>query len=163
SKAAANPLAEAGQLFASQPSQGLLMLNTVLVGVDGSDNSRRAAQFAHQLVRTNGGKLTVVHVVEPIGDELSSLMGLPAEQLRERRYLYGQRLLEQLCRELELQGAEQVIEIGSASEALCAHAQERDADIIVVGRHGHGPHRLLPGSVGSRLVKITDRTVTVVR
>lgn len=138
------------------------MLKTVLVGVDGSDGSRRAAQFAQHLVRSNGGKLTIVHVVEPIADDLSTLVGLPAEQLRERRYLYGQRLVEQMCRELALH-AEQVIDVGSASEALCAHAQERNADMIVVGRHGHGPHRLLPGSVGSRLVKISDRTVTLVR
>ncbi|HEY0713234.1 MAG TPA: universal stress protein [Polyangia bacterium] len=138
-------------------------MNAVLVGVDGSDGSRQAAEFASGLARRCGAQLTVIHVIEPLQEGMVSLFGLPSEQLRERQYRYGERMVAELCEELGLGGAEQVIDVGQVPEAICAQAQERDVDLIVVGAHGHGPHRLLPGSVSSRLVKMADRSVTVVR
>jgi nucleotide-binding universal stress UspA family protein len=139
------------------------MLNAVLVAVDGSDGSRSAAKFASGVARHCGARLTVIHVVEPVNEAMVSLIGIASEQLRERQYRQAQKMLAELCRELEIEGVEQVIDMGPAPEAICAQAQERDVDLIVVGAHGCGPRRLLPGSVSSRLVKMADRTLTIVR
>jgi nucleotide-binding universal stress UspA family protein len=75
----------------------------------------------------------------------------------------GQEILEELCRDLGLDADDTVLAIGSPAEVLCAEADERDADVIVVGARGHGPHRLNAGSVGMRLMNMANRTVTVVR
>jgi universal stress protein A len=138
-------------------------MTAVLVGVDGSDGSRRAAEFARGVAASFGARLTVLHVVEPLPASVVMGSGVPLEQLREQMLREGQRILEEMCNDLGLSQAEQIIEHGRAPEAICAEAQERKVDMIVVGAHGHGPRRLLPGSVGSRLVSIADRTVTIVR
>jgi nucleotide-binding universal stress UspA family protein len=50
-----------------------------------------------------------------------------------------------------------------APEAICAEAEDRNVDLIVVGSQGNGPYRRLPGSVGTRLVNIAARSVAIVR
>lgn len=138
-------------------------MTAVLVGVDGSDGSRRAAVFARGLAASFGAQLTMLHVVEPLPPTMVAGSGMAIDQLRERMFHEGQRMLVEFCQDLGLSDAEQVIEQGRAPEAICAEAQERKVDMIVVGAHGHGPHRMLPGSVGTRIVSLADRTVTIVR
>jgi universal stress protein A len=138
-------------------------MNTVLVGVDGSDGSRRAAEFARNVARSFGARLSVVHAVEPLPDSFAQGLGLSYEELRERQLVEGQRVLDDLVGELGLEGAETVLEAGRAVETICAAAEDRHADLIVVGAHGACAHGMMPGSVGSRLMTIANRTLAIVR
>lgn len=53
---------------------------------------------------------------------------------------------------------------GPAAQAICAAAADSDADLVVVGTHGHtGFKRLLLGSVAEKVVRRCTRSVLVVR
>jgi nucleotide-binding universal stress UspA family protein len=138
-------------------------MNSLLVGIDGSPGSRRAAEFASDLARRYEAQLTVLHVVEPLPESLLAGSGVSADSARERRFLEGERMLHTMCDELGLHRAERIIELGEAPETICAEAEDRDVDLVVVGAHGNGPHRCLAGSVSMRLVHMSPRSVTIVR
>jgi nucleotide-binding universal stress UspA family protein len=138
-------------------------MRTVLVGVDGSESSLRAARFARSIAEGLGARLSVVHAVEPLPEPTVGGLGLPYGELRDRQLTQGQRVLDDVFADLGLDEAEQILEAGRAAETICAAADERMADLIVVGAHGYGPHRMVPGSVSARLVTIANRTLTIVR
>jgi universal stress protein A len=138
-------------------------MNALLVGVDGSPGSRRAAEFAGELAARYDARLTVLHVVEPLPASILAGTGVSTDVARERRFLEGERMLQGMCDELGLNTAEQVIEIGEAPETICCEAEDRDVDLVVVGAHGTGPHRRSAGSVGMRLLHMSGRSVVVVR
>jgi universal stress protein A len=139
-------------------------LQRILVGVDGSDGSRRAAMVAREMARAFDAQLTLLHVVEPLPSAALTAFGEPHSELYARQEREGAALLRGLADELGVSDAEQVIDTGRPADVICREADERAADLIVVGSHGHGPAaRLLIGSVGSRVAALAKRSVTIVR
>jgi nucleotide-binding universal stress UspA family protein len=133
------------------------VFNTILVGLDGSKGSGTAIPVAADIARRYGARLVLGHIEErvpgkggvvPMKDE-----GLVRADLEER------------ARELSGQGIDTTIEARSTVLGGPAHALEEladgvDADLIVVGRHGHSPTvGLLVGSVTQRLLHISRRPV----
>ena len=54
--------------------------------------------------------------------------------------------------------------MGHPVDVICREAEERNVDLIIVGRHGHRPGpRLMIGSVGAQVAATTNRSVTIVR
>lgn len=140
------------------------MIHSVLVAVDGSDGSRRAAALAGNLAHHLTARVCLLHVVEPIPDVYSQALGLPVLEYNQRRLAHGQRLLDELCDELSLPGAEKVLQVGSAPETICAEAEERAVDMVLLGAHGHGhPRRFMTGSVATRVCGLCTRNVTIVQ
>jgi len=139
-------------------------VNRVLVGIDGIEASRRAAIFARDVAQAFNAKLTFLHVVEPFQNAGLNAFEEPQSELYARQLRGGATLLRSLADELGVADAEQAIEMGRAGDIICLEAEERDADLIVVGSHGHGPSaRLLLGSVGTRVASLANRSVTIVR
>ena len=139
-------------------------MTSVLVGVDGSDGSRRAAAFARDLARAFDARLTLLHVIEPHPTETMGGLDDTHKRWYEAQMQRATDLLAELAIELQAADAERAIEMGHASDVICREAVERDADLIVVGRNGHrlGP-RLMPGSVGAYVSAVATRSVTIVR
>jgi universal stress protein A len=139
-------------------------IKRVLVGVDGSDGSRRAAIFARDIARAFGAEVTMLHVIEPWPVGIAGAFDTPMSEHYARQMQHASEFLSALAQELELSGAEQVIEMGHPGDVICREAAERDTDLIVVGWHGHRPGaRLLVGSVGAHVVAAANRSVTVVQ
>jgi nucleotide-binding universal stress UspA family protein len=142
------------------------MGGTVLVGVDNSDASRRAVEFARDRAEALGVSVVLVHVIPWSPYSFNT----PEEnEERPRR------------REAELRGArEQVLEpamalVGDAvpcipiarhgdrAELLNAIAREYNAFHILVGRTGESRMRAkFFGSVPGQLIQMADVPVTVV-
>lgn len=142
------------------------MIAHILVGVDGSDGSRKAAKEARKLAEALGARLTLLLVLEPIpmvSIGFADSFGLSHRQL-------GDEELEQMKRNLDAMAAgfpeerlEKVIEYGNAAETICEQAEKRGADLIVVGARGLGAvGRFLLGSVSERVVRTAERNVLVV-
>ena len=140
-----------------------MSMSRILVGVDGSEGSRRAVGFAQDLAGAFGARLTLLHVIEPfpvgmLGNFEPLLSERYSKQMQE-----ASEFLDGLVNELALPDAEKAIEMGHAGDVICHEAAERDVDLIVVGWHGHRPGtRLLVGSVGAHVVAAANRSVTVV-
>jgi universal stress protein A len=139
-------------------------IKRVLVGVDGSDGSRRAAIFARDIARAFGAQVTMLHVIEPWPIGIAGAFDTPMSEHYARQMQHASEFLSALAEELGLGAAEQVIEMGHPGDVICREAAERDTDLIVVGWHGHRPGaRLLVGSVGAHVVAAAHRSVTVVQ
>lgn len=147
-------------------------MNSILVGVDSSEPSRRALRFALTLARARACPVSVVHVLNTSHwftiPTLPDLEGLPLKVKEQRRNVKDtllRPLLEQMHREqllggLDVQGE---VYVGRPSEVLSHRAEKNGHDLIVVARTGDsGMKQAIFGSTASRLVQHAPVPVTVV-
>jgi len=139
---------------------------TFLVGVDGSDGARRAAEFAAERARREGARLVLACVVEwsPFGaltpDEQAERHVQREKEIRVAETQVLAPLRSALGADLEV---ETVVRHGHVAEVLCNLAREKGAAQIFSGRLGRGRFEaLLFGSVAGSLVQVAPVPVTVV-
>lgn len=131
----------------------------ILVGVDGSRTSLRAAAYAAGLARRQGCRIAVVHVPhQPSGVDA----GVSAAMIATSR-----EMVEDLARQVEEGSAyigldvEFYVRVGERFREIAAIADELRADLVVVGASEHTGHRLV-GSLATKLVRAGRWPVTVV-
>jgi nucleotide-binding universal stress UspA family protein len=111
-----------------------VQIRKILVGVDGSRNSDRAASVAGDLAQLAGAEILAIHVA-------GLLEGAPGPE--ETRVEHRRALVHELetrwTEVLRRTGTRVRCELhdGSAATAMLAVAEEHQPDLIVVGRHGH--------------------------
>jgi nucleotide-binding universal stress UspA family protein len=134
-------------------------MHTIVVGYSGSEQAERAVARGAELARALRARLVVVSVAAayptaPLAEVGRAEVPIPAtpgpvgtgvpvpvpdepqpepEELARHQLERARRSLS--GREVE---AEYVAEVGDATERLLAVAEEREADLIVVGSHEHG-------------------------
>jgi nucleotide-binding universal stress UspA family protein len=136
----------------------------LVLGFDRDVAGQAALDVARDMAERLHAHLTVVHVVSlhdhPIDPDLPNWEDLARQTLAEERFrveraLSGHRF-----------GWSYEARQGSPADVLVQVAEERDALVIVVGRHGHGLgeglRRLIDGSVSHRLLQRCGRPVLVV-
>ncbi|MFF2850946.1 universal stress protein [Streptomyces sp. NPDC058001] len=134
----------------------------IVVGVDGSDSSLRAAAYAGGLARRQRALLAVVYVRPVMA--AGAALGVPVADATDE-------IAEGLIHEIRL-ATEQVKDIfdvrwefhtfrGDPYNGLVTAADELKADAVVVGASEQAGHRIV-GSVAIRLVKAGRWPVTVV-
>jgi nucleotide-binding universal stress UspA family protein len=138
----------------------------VLVGVDGSETSLKAAGIAADMARTFQAKLLVLTVVRPPEGWWGIGGAPPSPEALSQALVEGQEeVLRQAETELELGGIdyETVQELGDPSWKIIEVAESRNADIIVIGKRGAGlAERVMLGSVADRLSHQSPVPVLVV-
>ena len=143
------------------------MATTFVVGTDGSECARRAAELAAEHAKESGGDLTLVAVVE-----WSRYSFLTPEELETRakdKKAEAERaqsqVLDPLKTHLELNNAsvKTLVRHGHAAEVLSEVAKEEGASQIFIGRHGRSTlEAAVFGSVTNKLLRVTTVPVTVV-
>lgn len=136
------------------------MFKTIVLGLDGSDGSRRALPLAVELARRDNANIVIAHVEERIIGKGGGPLHADEEQIVADIRRQGE--------ELSTQGIETSVEMGTVMLGGPAHsideiADKVGADLIVVGTRGHSPVAgLLLGSVTQRLLHISHRPVLAV-
>ncbi len=139
---------------------------TIVVGVDGSNTSLRAAEKAAALARANLAKLFLVTVVRPpegwwgIGGAPPPPEALSAALAEGRR-----EVLAETESKLDLEGIdyETIEELGDPATRLMAVCDDQNADLLVIGRRGAGLfERVILGSVADRICHLAPCPVLVV-
>lgn len=141
-------------------------MNRILVGVDGSPESKQAAELATQLAGATGAKLTLVYIARaavPLGPESYALVYADWEQAERE---YGKGVLREMTARCTRPNVplETRLEGGPPAEAIADLATELKADLVAVGHRGRGrAQRFLLGSVADRLAQIAPCPVLVCR
>ena len=140
------------------------MTRSILVGVDGSPESKAAADFAARLAQSTRCALELAHVLpELIDPDLSTAL---AERARAERSAHAQIMLSELAQTVPRPNTavETVLLEGRPALRLADEAQRDDIWMVVVGHRGRGAvQRALLGSVADRLTQISPKPVVVVR
>lgn len=136
-------------------------MGKILIGVDGSPASRRAAHYAAQLASALGDRAIVAFVNPPLAAVGPDTV-IPqtwADQLRRQ----GKEVLRQAADSSawSVPPDQQLLE-GPVAETLARFANEAGVEIIVVGRRGHGQLAGLLGSAADRLMQIAGKPVLLV-
>lgn len=138
------------------------MLRTVTVGLDGSAESRAAAEWAAREARLRDLPLKIVHVWEPVPEPMAQASLLDAETQQH----WSERIPREAAEAVRLRHPE--IEVvteqlsGYPGDALVKAAQ--DAELLVLGSRGLGGlGGFMVGSVGLAAVAHTERPVVLVR
>jgi nucleotide-binding universal stress UspA family protein len=137
-------------------------MKSIVVGYDGSEQSKRALAKAAELAGKFGASVTVVnagvvhggpavHGALPVDpDELAEVQ---TELAEARSILQGQGITAKL-----VEGR------GDPAEAIVETAKDSGADLVVVGTRGQNPvARLVLGSVSTRVAHEAPCDVLVVR
>jgi len=130
------------------------VFRSIVVGTDGSDTATQAVRQAVDLASAVGAKLELVSAYEPVSEQRL------AEERREApedlQWAIGPReggvAVEKCPRQ------------GDPADAILDVAEERDADLIVVGNKGMtGAKRFLLGSVPNKVSHHAPCSVLIIR
>jgi len=145
------------------------VFSSILVGTDGSSTAQEAVRQAGELARSLGAKVFLVSAYEPA----------PAGRLREQReqvpadlqWMINPRedvedTLEEGAKALRASGVhvETLAREGDPADAILDVAEEKGADLIVVGNKGMtGAKRFLLGSVPNKVSHHAPCSVVIIR
>ncbi len=146
----------------------------VVVGLDGSPHSRRAALFVARLKPLRGGLVTFVRVVEPVRVPAMPLVPGPmraqiaaqANTVNQGQIALARRHVEAAAMKLEPSGwrARGVVRTGRPLAELLRAVRAARADVLVLGARGAGAvtHFLL-GSTAEAALKHAAVPVLIVK
>jgi nucleotide-binding universal stress UspA family protein len=127
-------------------------MEKIVVGIDGSDASKAALRWAVEDARVRGAEVIALHAYEapaPVLDAAPAspvdLPGLVAEFQEGALRLVTEVVDEVVGNAVTVNVAPIAVEEDRPAKALLDAA--RDADLLVVGSHGHGLSGLFLGSV----------------
>jgi nucleotide-binding universal stress UspA family protein len=134
------------------------VFKTIALGLDGSENSRRAIPLAQELASQSGGRIVVVHVEERTAYRGGSA-ALHADEPDTQKQIEGE--AERIRGAgLDVKVVNETAILGGPAHAIAKVADDEDADVIVVGTRGRSQVKgLLLGSVTDRLLHIAKRPV----
>jgi universal stress protein A len=139
------------------------MIKRIVVPVDFTDFSRRAADYAVMLARRFKARIVLVHVIEPFTYDINESMWVVDHYTALKAI--GDRLLTQQQKALGRKGviAQAVLLQGRPSYEIVEEARKRKADLIVMGTHGRtGLEHVVLGSVAERVVRLASCPVLTV-
>lgn len=126
-------------------------MKKILIGVDGSDSSKKAAKKAAELFAYNA-EITLINIIETAVKE---------EHIKD----HIQKNLEEEALYFKEKGLKVNIEIhyGNPAEMLCEIAEENNFDLIVLADKREGIKRFLLGSTSEKVVRHAKTSVLIVK
>jgi nucleotide-binding universal stress UspA family protein len=145
------------------------MFRSIVVGTDGSDTARKAVEEAIDLAKSVGASLNLVSAYEPVPQ--SRLRDEARQAPADLQWMINPRedvdttLSEaaEIVREAGVD-VETFAREGDPADAILDVAEERNADLIVVGNKGMtGARRFLLGSVPNKVSHHAPCSVLIIR
>jgi nucleotide-binding universal stress UspA family protein len=139
----------------------------ILLAVDGSEESARAATAAFEIAEMTKSKLFIVHIVPtPIVKQIALMTDGNMEEILVKYATKGERLLEGVkaaAAEYSLD-IELVLDRGSPSERILALTKEHGADLIIMGSRGvTSSSRAGIGSSSERVLLDSEVPILIVK
>lgn len=135
----------------------IIPFQTILCPIDFSEDSEKSLTYASTMAELHKSKIFVIHVIPHV------------TPLSRTAYYDGDENegLKELCEKFipkDVPHEFQLIKNDEVSEGICNYAEEKKADIVVMGSHGHSKlGTLLLGSVVTEVTRKAPCPVLVVR
>ncbi len=136
------------------------MYKSILVPIQFGDEEHEKVKIA--MARKLGGKaarIIVSHVIEEVPGYVATNLPLG---LLEKSQAAAQREVEALAASAD-PAAEVDVRTGHAATTILEIAEEKGADLIIIGSHRPGLQDYLLGSTAARVVRHSNSSVLVVR
>lgn len=139
------------------------MYKTILLAADGSDNSLRAAREAVYIAsRETGSEVTIMYVIdhnEAGSEDIHRDASPEVEMVRQKKI---QPIIDLLEKEKVFYKVEMIY--GIPSRVVTEYANERNVDLLVMGKRGLNPmQEMVLGSVSRSVVNKVDAPVLIVK
>lgn len=141
-------------------------MNNILAAIDFSDISGIVIEKAAEIARCFSGKLWLIHVAAPDPDFVGYGTGPQCERdwraktlRREHKYIQDRAL------QLEQSGIDvtPLLISGATVATILKEASRLNADMIVIGSHGHGAlYKTLVGNVSEGIIRQASCPVLIV-
>jgi nucleotide-binding universal stress UspA family protein len=139
---------------------GAQMFQTIVLAVDGSEQSNRALNYAATLAKESGGRILAVHVRELMAGRAAGPVHVNEDEIEAG--------IRAQVKQLNDDGIKTELQITSTMTGGPAHviaeaAEKEGADVIVTGTRGHTAIAgVFLGSVAQRLLHVAPCPVLVV-
>lgn len=146
-----------------------MKLQHIVTATDFSDASLPALEVAERWAAQGGARVSIVHAYDrlPLGPAITypdagASAAATTDELAEIARAALDRVVDGRFDGLDVH--RETVSQPSAWVAICEHAEEREADLVVIGTHGRtGVERLLIGSTAERVARHAPCPVLVVR
>lgn len=142
-------------------------MERIVVGIDGSEESRKAVTLAARLAEALRATLVVAHTMSyPGADDPTPVVSAEYSWWSTTHRTFAEALVREAAAREARPGLtiETRVLTGDAALSLSRLALEERAGLVVIGHRGRGlAERLLIGSVADRLVQLCERPVLVSR
>jgi nucleotide-binding universal stress UspA family protein len=140
-------------------------IKKILIPIDGSDYSMRAAEYGISVAKMLHAEITIVYVIDIVA--LDQIARSPDKENVENELKGdGERYLKYVQGVAQNEGvkASLLLAKGRPYEQIVHLAKGLKIDLIVLGSYGRrGPERILMGSVAERVIEYSTCPVLVVR
>jgi nucleotide-binding universal stress UspA family protein len=136
------------------------MFGTIVLAVDGSRQSDRAADYAGRLAKESGGRIVAVHVKEIMAGRAAGSVHVDEDEILDK--------VRGRIKQMNDDGIKAELQVTSTMTGGPAHvianaAAKESADVIITGTRGHtAVAGVLLGSVAQRLLHLAVCPVLVV-
>lgn len=136
------------------------MFRQIIVGLDGSEKSKKAARVGFDLAKLYSGTVTLMHVphAETAAFVVGAVSGYHAAITKpsfDEIEKAGQKVIDEaliIAADVKFENVKTHMPHGDASTEILTHADETGADLIVTGRRGlSGISSLVLGSTTQRI------------
>jgi nucleotide-binding universal stress UspA family protein len=144
----------------------MIALKQILVATDFSEPSEVAIKYGHDLARSYGATLHVMHVIEDMGAYYGAEVGFALVDVERNVEAAVRRDLDSTIARHggKLNVVATVTRATNVAHAITEYATANPIDLIIVGTHGRGAvSRFLMGSVAERVVRSAPCPVLTVR
>lgn len=135
----------------------------ILLAADFHEESGKVVARAQALCEANQCKLSLVHVIEPIGVAYGGEFPLDLGDLHRELEKQAREKLTELGKTLNVPAERQYLEVGITEREILRVAKEQGVDLIVLGSHGRHGLALLLGSTANGVLHHAHCDVLAVR
>ncbi|MHA1772355.1 MAG: universal stress protein [Candidatus Thorarchaeota archaeon] len=150
-----------------EPYRLIRRTRVILLPVDGSKDSARAASVAFELAEITKGKLIILHVINlGMVQQIARMSDTDVDTVLERYRENGEHLLD--CYKASAAehdvDAQLILEEGLPSKMILSVADKEEVEVIIMGSHGaSGERSSTIGSTTERVVRGAKCTVIVIK
>ncbi|ADE14367.1 UspA domain protein [Nitrosococcus halophilus Nc 4] len=137
----------------------------IIVPVDGSEGSQRAARFADNLSKVTGRKMKFVYVFPATPSEIMGMSQLSREDIDHTKKESARKAFDKAHQAIgdQQREVEEQILFGDPAEEIIRYVGEQTEPLVVMGRRGLSRiESLLLGSVSGKVIHYANATVTIV-